>query len=83
MRVMAWNVWGRFGGNWREREESILTTLATYRPDVLGLVESWSGEGTDQPRRSRHRTACTRPGRRFLPPVHRGGGAASRWVWVC
>jgi endonuclease/exonuclease/phosphatase family metal-dependent hydrolase len=51
MRVMVWNVRGRFGGNWREREESISATLGTYRPDVLGLVESWSGEGTDQPQR--------------------------------
>ncbi|GIE92889.1 endonuclease/exonuclease/phosphatase family protein [Paractinoplanes rishiriensis] len=51
MRVMVWNVWGRFGGNWREREESIAATLGTYRPDILGLVESWCGEGTDQPRR--------------------------------
>ena len=51
MRVMVWNVWWRFGGNWRRREESIVATLDTYRPDVLGLVESWSGEGTDQPRR--------------------------------
>jgi endonuclease/exonuclease/phosphatase family metal-dependent hydrolase len=51
MRVMVWNVWWRFGGNWRERESGILATLEAYRPDVLGLVESWSGEGTDQPRR--------------------------------
>ena len=49
MRVMVWNVWGRFGGNWRERERSILATLETYRPDVLGLVETWAAEGTDQP----------------------------------
>ena len=51
MRVMVWNVWWRFGGNWREREESIVATVEAYRPDVLGLVESWSGEGTDQPHR--------------------------------
>ena len=51
MRVMVWNVWWRFGGNWREREVSIGATLETYRPDVLGLTESWSGEGTDQPHR--------------------------------
>lgn len=51
MRVMVWNVWWRFGGNWREREQSIQATLEAYRPDVLGLVESWSGEGTDQPHR--------------------------------
>ncbi|WP_084599068.1 endonuclease/exonuclease/phosphatase family protein [Actinoplanes subtropicus] len=51
MRVMVWNVWWRFGGNWREREVSIGATLETYRPDVLGLTESWSGDGTDQPHR--------------------------------
>ena len=51
MRVMVWNVWWRFGGNWRERELSIGATLEAYRPDVLGLTESWSGEGTDQPHR--------------------------------
>jgi endonuclease/exonuclease/phosphatase family metal-dependent hydrolase len=51
MRVMAWNVWWRFGGNWREREVSIAAMLEAYRPDVLGLTESWSGEGTDQPHR--------------------------------
>ena len=43
MRVMVWNVWWRFGGNWREREESIHATLEAYRPDVLGLIESWIG----------------------------------------
>src|SRR3954470_3343495 len=51
MRVMVWNVWWRFGGNWREREVSIGATLEAYRPDVLGLTECWSGEGTDQPHR--------------------------------
>jgi endonuclease/exonuclease/phosphatase family metal-dependent hydrolase len=51
MRVMVWNVWWRFGGNWREREVSIGATLEAYRPDLLGLTESWSGEGTDQPHR--------------------------------
>jgi len=51
MRVMVWNVWWRFGGNWRDREVSIGATLEAYRPDVLGLTESWSGEGTDQPHR--------------------------------
>jgi endonuclease/exonuclease/phosphatase family metal-dependent hydrolase len=48
---MIWNVWWRFGDDWRAREKSILTTLESYRPDVLGLVESWSGDGTDQPQR--------------------------------
>jgi endonuclease/exonuclease/phosphatase family metal-dependent hydrolase len=49
MRVMTWNVWWRFGGNWRERANGIEITLRTYQPDVLGLVETWSGDGTTQP----------------------------------
>jgi endonuclease/exonuclease/phosphatase family metal-dependent hydrolase len=48
---MVWNVWWRFGDDWRARDEGILATFETYRPDVLGLVESWSGDGTDQPQR--------------------------------
>jgi endonuclease/exonuclease/phosphatase family metal-dependent hydrolase len=49
MRVMTWNVFWRFGGDWREREPAILTTLEAYRPDVLALVETWAGDGTSQP----------------------------------
>jgi endonuclease/exonuclease/phosphatase family metal-dependent hydrolase len=49
MRVMTWNVWWRFGGNWRERAGGIRTTLETYQPDVMGLVETWAGDGTSQP----------------------------------
>jgi endonuclease/exonuclease/phosphatase family metal-dependent hydrolase len=48
---MTWNVWWRFGGNWRERESAILATLEAYRPDVVGLQEAWIGDGTSQPER--------------------------------
>jgi endonuclease/exonuclease/phosphatase family metal-dependent hydrolase len=48
---MTWNVYWRFGGDWREREPAILATVDAYRPDVLGLVETWAGEGTSQPAR--------------------------------
>src|SRR6266511_1381521 len=51
VRVMTWNVYWRFGGDWREREPAILATVDAYRPDVLGLVETWAGEGTSQPAR--------------------------------
>ncbi|AGZ44678.1 endonuclease/exonuclease/phosphatase [Actinoplanes friuliensis DSM 7358] len=46
---MTWNVWWRFGGNWRERATGIKITLETYQPDVIGLVETWAGNGTTQP----------------------------------
>ncbi|GLY06043.1 endonuclease [Actinoplanes sp. NBRC 101535] len=47
---MTWNVWWRFGGNWRDRRHGIAQTVAACRPDLLGLVEAWSGAGTDQAR---------------------------------
>ncbi|GIM97798.1 endonuclease/exonuclease/phosphatase family protein [Paractinoplanes toevensis] len=51
MHVMIWNVWWRFGDDWRRREDGIAATIEAYRPDVLGLVEAWSGDGTDQAQR--------------------------------
>jgi endonuclease/exonuclease/phosphatase family metal-dependent hydrolase len=51
VRVMTWNVWWRFGGNWRDREPGILGTFETYRPDIVGLTETWAGDGTSQPAR--------------------------------
>jgi endonuclease/exonuclease/phosphatase family metal-dependent hydrolase len=51
MRIMTWNVWWRFGGAWREREAGIVATLEQVRPDVVGLVETWAGEGTTQAQR--------------------------------
>jgi len=51
VRVMTWNVWWRFGGAWWGREAGIAATLRQVRPDVVGLVETWAGEGTSQARR--------------------------------
>jgi endonuclease/exonuclease/phosphatase family metal-dependent hydrolase len=48
MRVMSWNLWWRFGGNWRARQHGILATLRELRPDVAGLQEVWAGAGTSQ-----------------------------------
>ena len=41
MRVMTWNVWGRFGP-WLPRREAIAATLADVGPDLCGLQEVWS-----------------------------------------
>lgn len=48
MRVMSWNLWWRFGGNWRRRQDGIVSTLRDLRPDVAGLQEVWGGDGTTQ-----------------------------------
>lgn len=41
MRVVVWNVWGRYGA-WEERQAGIEDVLATVAPDVACLVESWA-----------------------------------------
>jgi endonuclease/exonuclease/phosphatase family metal-dependent hydrolase len=45
---MSWNVWWRFGPDWRRRERGILATLEALRPDLVGLQEVWGAEDTTQ-----------------------------------
>jgi endonuclease/exonuclease/phosphatase family metal-dependent hydrolase len=44
LRVMTWNVWGRFGP-WREREPALLAVIAAADPDVVLLQEAWCDGG--------------------------------------
>ena len=37
VRAMTWNVWGRFGPRWQDRQPGILATLQRWCPDVLAL----------------------------------------------
>lgn len=46
---MSWNLWWRFGPDWRARQQGICATLDRLRPDVVGLQESWAHGGTTQP----------------------------------
>ncbi len=48
VRAMTWNVWWRFGGNWREREPGILATVLDAEPDLLGIQECWGDADTTQ-----------------------------------
>jgi endonuclease/exonuclease/phosphatase family metal-dependent hydrolase len=41
VRVVTWNVWGRYG-DWARRQEGIENALGTEAPDIVCLVESWS-----------------------------------------
>jgi endonuclease/exonuclease/phosphatase family metal-dependent hydrolase len=41
MRVVTWNVWGRYG-DWKQRQDGIERVLAAASPDIVCLVESWS-----------------------------------------
>jgi endonuclease/exonuclease/phosphatase family metal-dependent hydrolase len=89
---MTWNVFWRWGGDWRERAPGIVDTLQVYRPDVLGLVETWAGEGTSQPEQIADKLDMTAAfARTSLPPepdpveepgqigIQMGVGLVSRW----
>lgn len=45
---MTWNVWWRFGGNWREREPGLLEVLRRNAPDVVGIQECWGAPDRTQ-----------------------------------
>jgi endonuclease/exonuclease/phosphatase family metal-dependent hydrolase len=47
MRVMTWNVWGRFGV-WQQREPEMVRALTSVRPDLLALQETWATSETSQ-----------------------------------
>jgi len=48
MRVVSWNLWWRFGDEWRERQVRIIEALQELRADIVGLQEVWAGRGTSQ-----------------------------------
>jgi endonuclease/exonuclease/phosphatase family metal-dependent hydrolase len=47
LRIITWNVWGRYGP-WPEREAAIAATLRDAGPDIVVLTESWSTGGDSQ-----------------------------------
>jgi endonuclease/exonuclease/phosphatase family metal-dependent hydrolase len=48
VRVMTWNVWWRFGPQWRERQPLIVRTLREVDADVMALQEVWGDKRTTQ-----------------------------------
>ncbi|GII25056.1 endonuclease/exonuclease/phosphatase family protein [Planosporangium mesophilum] len=44
MRILTWNLWGRYGP-WERRQEAIAATLAEVDPDVCGFQEVWGTRG--------------------------------------
>ncbi|MGH8994638.1 MAG: endonuclease/exonuclease/phosphatase family protein [Acidimicrobiales bacterium] len=49
VRIATWNVWGRYGGEWRQRQAGIEDELLEAGPDVVCLVEAWRQDATTQP----------------------------------
>lgn len=48
---MTWNLWWRFGPQWRDRENGILQTLREVDADIVALQEVWATGGTTQAQR--------------------------------
>jgi len=51
VRVATWNVWGRHGQDWEQRQAGIEDALAQVDPDLVCLVEAWAKDDTAQPAR--------------------------------
>jgi endonuclease/exonuclease/phosphatase family metal-dependent hydrolase len=51
VRVVTWNVWGRYGSDWEARHTSLEDALAELKPDVICLVETWRQGDHNQPER--------------------------------
>lgn len=49
VRVVTWNVWGRYGTEWEARHRGIASELADAAPDIVCLVESWRSGESSQP----------------------------------
>ncbi len=45
---MTWNLWWRFGPQWRDRQPIIVQTLREADPDITALQEVWGKDGTSQ-----------------------------------
>jgi endonuclease/exonuclease/phosphatase family metal-dependent hydrolase len=92
VRLMTWNVWWRFGAEWRRRADAIEATVAACRPDLVGLEEAWASAESDQAAELAARFGMHSAfGRGSLPPapdpvehaeqegIEVGVGLLSRW----
>src|SRR5262245_49310372 len=79
LRVLSWNLWGRFGP-WEERQPAIIETIAALDPDVACLQEVWSAPDASMATAVadrlgfHHAYSCNDDG-----PVHSGNAIVSRW----
>jgi endonuclease/exonuclease/phosphatase family metal-dependent hydrolase len=49
VRIVTWNVWGRYGQDWSERQTGIEDVLVETEPDLVCLIEAWRHDDTAQP----------------------------------
>lgn len=48
VRVVTWNLWWRFGGQWLDRQPLVVKRLRAVAPDLVGLQEVWAAGGMTQ-----------------------------------
>jgi endonuclease/exonuclease/phosphatase family metal-dependent hydrolase len=82
VRVVTWNVWGRYGAGWERRQLALEDVLADVAPDVICLVEAWREGESDQPGRIADRLDM--PYHHFVGDWHQedwvsGIGLVCRW----
>ena len=82
VRVVTWNVWGRYGPQRETRQLALEDTLAEVAPDVICLIEAWRDDATSQPERLAGRLGL--PHHHFTGDWQRedwvsGIGLVSRW----
>ena len=51
IRVVTWNVWGRYGADCEARQAALERTLEQTAPDLVCLVEAWRQGDSTQPGR--------------------------------
>jgi endonuclease/exonuclease/phosphatase family metal-dependent hydrolase len=73
VRVVTWNVWGRYGPSPEARQTLPEQTLARVKPDVICLVEAWRQGTSSQPERI---------ARRLELPYHHFVGDWQQEDWV-
>jgi len=73
VRVVTWNVWGRYGSGHEARQAALEDVLAQVEPDVICLNEAWRHGASTQPERI---------ARRLGMPYHQFTGDWEQEDWV-
>jgi endonuclease/exonuclease/phosphatase family metal-dependent hydrolase len=82
VRLVTWNVWGRYGEEWEQRQSGIEQALLEVSADVICLVEAWRDEDGTQPDRIARRIGLSHHwfvGDLEVEDWVSGVGVVSRW----
>ena len=82
LRVLSWNLWGRFGP-WAKRQPAIVATVAALEPDIACLQEVWSADGASMAALVAERLGFVHVSSYDDDgPIHSGNAIVSRWPIV-